>query len=283
LRARLAAAATAVARAAGYTNAGTIEFLLDADGAFYFLEMNTRLQVEHPITEAVTGVDLVSWQIRLAAGEPLTIDPDQVINPRGHAIECRVYAEDADAGFIPSPGRIAWLTTPGGPGVRDDGGVDTGGDVPVFYDPLLSKLIAWGDDRRQAIARMERALAEYRVLGVRTSVPYFRWLLRQEALLQSRVHTSYLDEVLQQRAGEPFVPASVSQEEVAAIAAVIALQESETRGATMGEESPARTAGLTAGLWRGSDEVASADLSRRSRDSAKAEWKRQARHEALRH
>ena len=278
VRARLAAAATAVARAAGYSNAGTIEFLLDADGAFYFLEMNTRLQVEHPITEAVTGVDLVSWQIRLAAGERLTIDPDHVLNPRGHAIECRVYAEDADAGFIPSPGRIAWLTTPGGPGVRDDGGVDTGGDVPVFYDPLLSKLIAWGDDRRQTIARMERALTEYRVLGVRTSVPFFRWLLRQEAFLQSRVHTSYLDEVLQQRAGEPFVPASVSQEEVAAIAAVIALQESDATGAT-----PGRSAFAASPLRRDRPGRLD-DPSRRSREAAKTEeWKRQARHEALRH
>src|SRR6187431_2415340 len=129
LRRRMTSAAASVAKAVGYTNAGTIEFLLDADGSFYFLEMNTRLQVEHPITEMVTGVDLVQWQIRIAAGERLTIDPDQVINPRGHAIECRVYAEDADAGFIPSPGRIAWLTTPGGPGVRDDGGVDAGADV----------------------------------------------------------------------------------------------------------------------------------------------------------
>ena len=273
LRARLADAATAVARAAGYTNAGTIEFLLDADGAFYFLEMNTRLQVEHPITEAVTGVDLVSWQMRIAAGERLTLDPDQLIRPRGHALECRVYAEDADAGFLPSPGRIAGLTIPGGPGVRDDGGVDAGGEVPVFYDPLLSKLIAWGDDRHQAIARMQRALGEYRVLGVRTSVPFFRWLLRQEAFLQSKVHTSFLDDVLHQRGGEPFDAASVSQEEVAAIAAVVALQSRE-------ESASAPSAFAPLARRR--------DLSRRSGEAAKADakaegWKRQARHEALRH
>jgi len=280
LRRRLAEAATAVARAAGYTNAGTIEFLLDADGAFYFLEMNTRLQVEHPITEAVTGVDLVSWQIRIAAGEPLTLDPDQLINPRGHALECRVYAEDADAGFIPSPGRIAGLTTPGGPGVRDDGGVDAGGDVPVFYDPLLSKLIAWGDDRRQAIARMERALREYRVLGVRTSVPFFRWLLHQEAFLQSKVHTSYLDEVLQQRAGEPFVPATVSQEEVAAIAAVLALQ-----GTPCGSRLQADHTTSTRGVWPQSDPArcGTGGEVRLTADPTTSPWRRQARHEALRH
>ena len=224
LRVRLAAAAASVARAAGYVNAGTIEFLLDASGNFYFLEMNTRLQVEHPITEAVTGVDLVQWQLRIAAGDRLTLNPPDLLVPRGHAIECRIYAEDADNGFMPSPGQITALMPPEGPGIRNDSGVESGTMVPVFYDPLLSKLIAWGEDRSQATARMRRALAEYEVVGVRTSLPFFRWLLAEESFAAAAFHTSYLDELLQQRRGQSFVESDLSHEEVAAIAAVLALQ-----------------------------------------------------------
>ena len=208
--------------AVGYTNAGTIEFLLDEQGQFYFLEMNTRLQVEHPITEMVTGVDLVRWQIAIAEGAALTIDPAAALAPRGHAIECRVYAEDPDAGFMPSPGRIEALRVPHGPGIRDDGGIEAGGEVPIYYDPLISKLIAWGEDRPHAIARMRRALDEYDVRGIRTTVPFFRWLLRQPAFEQAAFHTSFLDELLHQRQGARFAVAEPSLEEVAAIAACIA-------------------------------------------------------------
>jgi acetyl-CoA carboxylase biotin carboxylase subunit len=233
LRGRLAVAAVAVARAAGYVNAGTIEFLLDEDGSFYFLEMNTRLQVEHPITEAVTGVDLVQWQMRIAAGERLSLNPDDLLIPRGHAIECRIYAEDADAGFMPSPGPIALVTPPEGPGVRNDSGVESGSVVPVFYDPLLSKLITWGNDRAQAITRMRRALREYNVVGVRTSLPFFRWLLAQESFAAAEFHTSFLDGVLQQRQGQSFVEPDMSHEEVAGIAAILSLQiEAGTASAT---------------------------------------------------
>src|SRR5262249_22342631 len=145
LRKKMTSAAANVARAVGYTNAGTIEFLLDEDGSFYFLEMNTRLQVEHPITEMVTGVDLVQWQIRIARGEKLALDPEALLTPRGHAIECRIIAEDPDAGFMPSPGHITQLRVPSGPGIRDDGGAESGATVPIFYDPMVSKLVAWGE------------------------------------------------------------------------------------------------------------------------------------------
>jgi acetyl-CoA carboxylase biotin carboxylase subunit len=221
LRRRITSDAAAIARSVGYTNAGTMEFLLDEKGHFYFLEMNTRLQVEHPITEMVTGVDLVQWQIRIARGEKLTIDPGAALNPRGHAIECRIYAEDADAGFLPSPGHISDLRVPSGPGIRDDSGTEAGADVPIFYDPMISKLVAWGDDRPQAIARMRRALREYEVLGVKTTVPFFRWILEQPDFIEARFHTAYLDDVLRSRAGEPFTCVGDEQIDVAVMAAAI--------------------------------------------------------------
>jgi acetyl-CoA carboxylase biotin carboxylase subunit len=183
--------------------------------------MNTRLQVEHPITEMVTGIDLVQWQIRIARGERLAVDAEAAITPRGHAIECRVYAEDADAGFMPSPGRIAALRVPGGPGIRDDSGAEAGGEVPIFYDPLISKLVAWGADRSQAIARMRRALGEYDVVGIKTSIPFFRWMLQQPDFVEARFHTAYLDEVLRTRAGEPFTPAEDERIDMAVMAAAI--------------------------------------------------------------
>jgi acetyl-CoA carboxylase, biotin carboxylase subunit len=222
LRLRLTSDAAAIARSVGYINAGTMEFLLDGLGHCYFLEMNTRLQVEHPITEVVTGVDLVQWQIRIARGEKLTIDPASALTPRGHAIECRIYAEDADAGFMPSPGPITALRVPSGPGIRDDSSAEAGGNVPIFYDPMISKLIAWGGDRPQAIARMRRALREYDVSGIRTTVPFFRWMLEQPDFIDGRFHTASLDEILRSRAGEPFTPPDDERIEVAVIAAAIA-------------------------------------------------------------
>jgi acetyl-CoA carboxylase biotin carboxylase subunit len=221
LRARLTSAAAAVARAVGYAGAGTIEFLLDAEGAFWFLEMNTRLQVEHPITEMVTGIDLVEWQIRIARGERLTIEPTAALTARGHAIECRVYAEDPDTGFLPSPGRITSLRVPEGPWVRDDSGAESLSDVSIYYDPLISKLAVWGTDRQQAIARLKRALREYRVLGIRTTVPFFRWILDQPAFHAGAFHTGSLDELLQERLGNPFVVPDEEDEDVAAIAAAL--------------------------------------------------------------
>ena len=214
-------AAAAVAKAVGYTNAGTIEFLLDEQGQFYFLEMNTRLQVEHPITEMVTGLDLVRWQIRIARGERLDVDPSQAATPHGHAIECRIYAEDPDNGFLPSPGRIAQLRAPAGPGIRDDSGATAGLEVPIFYDPLVSKLIAWAEDRPAAIARMRRALSEYVVAGIRTTIPFFTWLLSQPDFIAGRFHTAYLDDVLASRNGRSFVEVDESTALIAAIAATL--------------------------------------------------------------
>jgi acetyl-CoA carboxylase biotin carboxylase subunit len=243
LRERITAAAAAVARAVGYTNAGTIEFLLDESGAFYFLEMNTRLQVEHPVTEMVTGLDLVRWQIRIARGERLTIDAAAALRPLGHAIECRIYAEDPDNGFLPSPGRIVRLRPPAGPGIRDDSGATEGLDVPIFYDPMISKLVAWAEDRPAAIARMRRALGEYLVAGIKTTVPFFTWLLDRPEFVEGRFHTTYLDEILKARNGQPFVAPGEDAEETAAVAAAIhaALSPALTeRGGAEGASSPPR-------------------------------------------
>jgi len=186
LRRRIAQAAADVAREARYSNAGTIEFLLDEDGSFYFLEMNTRLQVEHPVTEMVTSTDLVHWQIRIARGERLNLDPESVLTAHGHAIECRIYAEDPDLGFMPSPGLIRGLRPASGPGVRDDGGVSVGYTVPVFYDSMIAKLVAWGGSRSETVDRMSRALREYEVLGIRTTIPFFLWLMRQPDYVAGR-------------------------------------------------------------------------------------------------
>jgi len=192
LRARMGTLAVALVRKAGYVNAGTLEFLMDESREPYFLEMNTRLQVEHPVTELVTGVDLVKLQIRIAQEERLPLAQEDLAQ-RGHAIECRVYAEDPDAGFLPSPGRILALRVPGGPGIRDDSGVEEGDDVPSHYDPLVSKLVAWGEDRASAIARMRRAVREYKVLGIKTTLPFFERVLRHPDFLAGRIDTSFTE------------------------------------------------------------------------------------------
>ncbi len=221
LRRRIAEAAASVARAVSYANAGTIEFLLDEDGSFYFLEMNTRLQVEHPVTEMVTSTDLVHWQIRIARGERLDVDPEQALAAHGHAIECRIYAEDPDLGFMPSPGLIRGLRPASGPGVRDDGGVSVGYTVPVFYDSMIAKLIAWGGSRGDAVDRMSRALREYEVLGIRTTIPFFLWLMRQPDYVAGRYDTTYLDRLLVERRGESFSELTSSDEEIASIATAL--------------------------------------------------------------
>jgi acetyl-CoA carboxylase biotin carboxylase subunit len=217
LRERMGEAAVSLARASGYANAGTAEFLVDGDGRFYFLEMNTRLQVEHPVTEAVTGLDLVHLQLRAAAGEPLGIRQSDV-RWQGASIECRVYAEDPDHGFFPSPGRILHLTEPAGPGVRVDSGVYAGWEVPLDYDPLLAKLTVHAPDRPAAIARTLRALEEYAVTGVTTNLAFFGDLLRDEEFAAGRLHTGFLDEFMARRPQHP--PDPLLDHLAAAVAAV---------------------------------------------------------------
>jgi acetyl-CoA carboxylase biotin carboxylase subunit len=195
MRRRMGETAVQVAHAAHYTNAGTVEFLVDAERNFYFLEMNTRLQVEHPVTELVTGLDLVELQIRVAAGKPLPFKQNDV-TLRGHAIECRIYAEDPENNFFPSPGVITRLLTPAGPGIREDSGVYEGWPVPLEYDPLLSKLVGYGATRGEAIARLRRALDEYFVGGIRNNVPLFRRILRDPDFVAGKLDTGYLDRLL---------------------------------------------------------------------------------------
>ncbi len=194
LRQAMGEAAVRLARAAGYTNAGTVEFL-HTGGNFYFLEVNTRLQVEHPVTEAVTGLDLVKLQIRVAAGEPLPFVQHDVAL-RGHAIECRLYAEDPDNHFFPSPGKILARRAPAGPGIRLDDGAYSGWVVPTDYDPMLGKLIVWGSDREEAIARMRSALEEYSITGIKTNVSLFRRVLADPEFVRGAIHTRWLDERL---------------------------------------------------------------------------------------
>jgi acetyl-CoA carboxylase biotin carboxylase subunit len=215
MRRRMGEVAVRVAQAAGYTNAGTIEFLVDAQKNFYFLEMNTRLQVEHPVTELTTGLDLVHLQIRIAAGERLPFKQEDVLI-RGHAIECRIYAEDPDNNFFPSPGKITLLLLPSGPGIRRDSGMYEGWTVPIDYDPLLAKLIGYGTNREQATARLIRALNEYFVGGIKTNMSLFRRILNDPDFQAGRLDTGYLDRLLKDK------PKDVSDGKGAELAAIAA-------------------------------------------------------------
>ena len=192
-RAEIGALAIKAVRAAGYVNAGTVEFLRDGDGSFYFMEVNARLQVEHPVTEEVTGIDLVKAMIRVAAGEKLPWKQEQ-IKASGHSIECRIIAEDPSRNFMPAPGTITGLRTPAGPGIRYDDATYAGWTVPVHYDPMIAKLVSWGRDRHEAIERMTRALNELRIDGLTTSVPFHRRVMRNRAFVAGELHTGFLDE-----------------------------------------------------------------------------------------
>jgi acetyl-CoA carboxylase biotin carboxylase subunit len=245
LRERMGTLAVALVKRVGYVNAGTLEFLVDADRRPYFLEMNTRLQVEHAVTEEVTGVDLVKAQIQVARGEALSFGQEDLVQ-RGHAIECRVYAEDPDAGFMPSPGRIVALRTPAGPGVRDDSGVYEGWEVPVHYDPLISKLITRAGTRDEAIRRMRRAVSEYKVLGIRTTLPFFQRVLRHPAFVAGDFDTSFVQAFFAEDDRGPSPRGGV---EVAVVAAAIqAFRERQAArlgpSGAVGARSPWWEAGL---------------------------------------
>jgi acetyl-CoA carboxylase biotin carboxylase subunit len=230
LRASMGQAAIEIARAAGYVGAGTVEFLVsDVTRDFYFLEMNTRLQVEHPVTELVTGFDLVREQIMVAGEHPLSFTQEEV-RWTGHAIECRVYAEDPDNNFLPSPGRINVLRVPTGPGIRDDGGVTEGTEVSIYYDPMISKLAAWGRTRLEAIDRLRRALDEYSVEGIKTTLPFFRAIVRDDEFIAGRLDTGFIPRFNERQATaheqpqpeeEPGAGGALEERDVALIAAAL--------------------------------------------------------------
>jgi acetyl-CoA carboxylase, biotin carboxylase subunit len=239
MRKRMGDVAVKVAQAADYTNAGTVEFLVDQQKNFYFLEMNTRLQVEHPVTELTTGLDLVHLQIRIASGEKLPFKQSDIAL-RGHAIECRIYAEDPDNNYFPSPGKITLLLAPAGPGIRRDSGMYEGWNVPIDYDPLLAKLIGYGTDREQAIMRLERALYEYFVAGIKTNISLFQRILRDADFKAGKLDTGFLDRFLSNP--DPHIPALAPEPRIAAIAAgVFAVLEPTATNPRDGKTSEAAT------------------------------------------
>jgi acetyl-CoA carboxylase biotin carboxylase subunit len=254
LRGRMGEAALKIARAAGYSNAGTMEFLVDRDRNFYFLEMNTRLQVEHPVTELVTGLDLVHWQLKIAAGDRLTIQQEDV-RWTGSAVECRIYAEDPENNYMPSPGLIGKLQEPSGPGIRLDSGVYEGWNVPLDYDPLLAKLAVWAPSRELATERMRRALEEYVIGGIRTNRAFFGEILEDPEWQAGRLSTAFLEDFFKRRATNPAnqektIPAGGHEQQleaqaVAALAAVMGSKSSSTASHTAsstGADVPARAA-----------------------------------------
>jgi acetyl/propionyl-CoA carboxylase alpha subunit len=216
LRAKMGEAAVEATRASGYVNAGTVEFLLDGSKEFFFLEVNARLQVEHPVTELVTGIDLVREQLRVAAGEKLSFSQLDVMN-RGAAIECRICAEDPENNFFPSTGLIERLREPSGPGVRVESGIHSGYEVPVYYDPLIAKLLTWGKTREEAIERMQRALSEYDIEGIRTTIPFHKAVMESAAFRDGNFDTGFVDDVFFPN----YTGKKPSDPEVAAIAAAL--------------------------------------------------------------
>lgn len=247
LREKLGAMAVRAAKAVDYFSTGTIECLMGPDQQFYFLEMNTRLQVEHPVTEMVWGVDLVKEQLRVARGEKLSVRQDE-LKPSGHAIECRIYAEDPARKFAPSPGLIRFINLPQGPGVRNDNGVYGGYTVPVSYDPMLSKLICHAATRAEAIARMRRALMEYRVEGIQTTIPFFTWLMDHSDFRQARFDTGFIDRLLPQMNLEQGGVDGAEVEAALSAAAILAFEESQRVRLPADSESQWKWAGRRDGL-----------------------------------
>jgi acetyl-CoA carboxylase, biotin carboxylase subunit len=253
LRKRMGEAAVRIAQAANYVNAGTIEFLVDQEKNFYFLEMNTRLQVEHPVTELVTGRDLVHEQIRVAAGQPLSFSQAD-LQMRGAAIECRIYAEDPANNFLPSPGLISRIKTPGGPGVREDSGIYEGWEVPVYYDSLLAKFCVWAETRELAVRRLARALDEYEIAGIRTTLPFFREIVRNQDFQSGNFDTGFIDRFLSQQnqtaAADP--EADETSQPLADIAAIAAVLHRKASASQLKTASPQ----ATESRWKTSGRVA---------------------------
>jgi acetyl-CoA carboxylase biotin carboxylase subunit len=250
LRRRMGEAAVRLALSAGYVNAGTVEFLVDGvekpgEENFYFLEVNTRLQVEHPVTELVTGLDLVRMQLLIAMGEPLPLRQEDV-RLRGHAVECRIYAEDPENNFFPSPGLITRLAQPGGPGLREDCAVYPGWVVPLDYDPMLSKLVAFAETREAAIERMLRALEEYVICGIKTNISLFRRILMDEDFRAGKLDTGYLERLLAR--GPSGGPENVPDDVVAIAAALFAASAKGSTAEVVSEESRWGLAGRREGL-----------------------------------
>ncbi|MHB0970917.1 MAG: acetyl-CoA carboxylase biotin carboxylase subunit [Thermoanaerobaculia bacterium] len=241
LRARMASAAVASACGVGYVNAGTVEFILAPNGEFYFLEMNTRLQVEHPVTELVTGVDLLRAQLAVAEGKPLPWKQDELLQ-RGHAIECRVYAEDPDNGFLPQTGAITHYVEPGGPGIRVDSGVAAGSEVTVKYDPLLAKVIAFAETRAMALDRLDRALREFTILGTTTNISYLRRVIAHPAFRRGEVSTHFIAEHL-----DALLPPEPG--EAASIAAVLAAAARRPSRATSAKSAAVPSVSDIVGSW----------------------------------
>ncbi len=223
IRAAMGQAAARLVQAANYTNAGTLEFLLDASGSFYFMEVNTRLQVEHPVTEMVTGVDFVEWQLRIAAGEPLPMQQSDIAQPKGHAIECRICAEDVYSDFLPDTGRVGILELPAGDGVRNDSALYPGYEVSVHYDPMVAKLVVWGEDRQQCIERTRLALDAYHLSGLKTTIPFCRAVMDQDAFVEGNYSTFWVKEHW------PIAPSAEHLQMVANIAAAAFDAEQERR------------------------------------------------------
>lgn len=246
MRQAMGETAVALARAAGYYNAGTVEFLVDEQKNFFFLEMNTRLQVEHPVTELVTGLDLVHLQLLVAASAPLPFSQSD-LQLRGHAIEVRVYAEDPDNNFFPSPGKIMRLLQPSGPGIREDSGIYEGWTVPIDYDPMLSKLIAYAPTREQAIRRMRRALDEYFIGGIASNLGLFRQILEDENFIAARMDTGYLDRLLAIRPAQQSA-VNGSAEKIAAVAAAL-LQVTRNGNPVNSNDKPATNSAIL-GKWK---------------------------------
>ncbi|MFL5509075.1 MAG: acetyl-CoA carboxylase biotin carboxylase subunit [Gemmatimonadaceae bacterium] len=249
LRARMGESAVRMAKAAGYVNAGTCEFLLDQNGDFYFLEMNTRIQVEHPVTELVTGIDLVQWQLRVAAGEKLPFAQND-ITPRGWAIECRITSEDASNNFLPSTGRIEYLHLPSGPGVRWDGGIESGSEVSLYYDPMLAKLIVWGADRGQAVTRMRRALVDLIIQGVETSRDFHIRMMDDDEFRRGAIDIQWLERKLPDILGR--APPADATMVAAVAAALLAERDRSARAApvTTSDGGSAATASASPDSWK---------------------------------